>query len=88
MLPDFQRLISVEGWSLLDRGNLLKPLVVPLGSLEASVGGASNKIGFVQVPQGCPAHAEACMPAGLSIDSFPFSNFGVLKGQSNPHQFR
>ena len=37
MVPDFQRLISVEGWSLLDRFNLLKPLVVPPGLLEASV---------------------------------------------------
>ena len=52
LLQDFQRLISVESWSLLDRCNLLKPLVVPLGSLEASVEVPSNTIGFVQVPQG------------------------------------
>ena len=37
VVPDFQRLISVEGWYLLDRFNLLKPLVVPPGLLEACV---------------------------------------------------
>ena len=50
LLPDLQRLISVEGWPLLDRFNLLKPLVVTLGSLEVSVEVPSNTIGFVQVP--------------------------------------
>ena len=82
MVPDFQRLISVEGWSLLDRFNLLKPLVVPLGSLEASVEVPSNTIGFVQVPQGCPDDADACLSADISIDSFPSSDFGVLRGKA------
>ena len=79
LLPDFQRLISVEGWSLLDRFNLLKPLVVPLGSLEASVEVPSNTIGFVQLPQGCPDDADACLSADISIDFFPSSDFGVLR---------
>ena len=82
LLPDFQRLISVEGWSLLDRFNLLKPLVVPLGSLEASVEVPSNTIGFVQLPQGCPDDADACLSADISIDSFPSSDFGVLRGKA------
>ena len=55
--------------------------VVPMGSLEAKVEVPSNKIGFVQVPQGCPDDREACMSADISIDSFPSSDFGVLKGK-------
>jgi HlyD family secretion protein len=81
LLPGFKRLISVEVCSLLDRGNLLKPLVVPLGSFEACVEVPSNKIGFVRMRWGCQVDAEACKPAGISIDSFPFSNFGVLEGK-------
>ena len=55
--------------------------VVPIGSLEAKVEVPSSKIGFVQVPQGCPEDRDACMHADISIDSFPSSDFGVLKGK-------
>ena len=55
--------------------------VVPMGSLEAKVEVPSNKIGFVQVPQGCPDDREVCMSADISIDSYPSSDFGVLKGK-------
>ena len=55
--------------------------VVPMGSLEAKVEVPSNKIGFVQVPKGCPEDRDACMSADISIDSFPSSDFGVLKGK-------
>ena len=55
--------------------------VVPMGSLEAKVEVPSNKIGFVRVPPGCPAERDACMNADISIDSFPSTDFGVLKGK-------
>ena len=55
--------------------------VVPIGSLEAKVEVPSNKIGFVQVPPGCPKQRNACMDADLSIDSFPSTDFGVLNGK-------
>ena len=55
--------------------------VVPIGSLEAKVEVPSNKIGFVQLPKGCPEDSDACMNADISIDSFPSSDFGVLKGK-------
>ena len=55
--------------------------VVPMGSLEAKVEVPSNKIGFVQVPLDCPEDRAACMSADISIDSFPASDFGVLKGK-------
>ena len=55
--------------------------VVPMGSLEAKVEVPSNKIGFVQVPKGCPEVRDACMSADISIDSFPSTDFGVLKGK-------
>ena len=55
--------------------------VVPIGSLEAKVEVPSNKIGFVQVPPGCPEKRDACMNADISIDSFPSSDFGVLNGK-------
>ena len=55
--------------------------VVPLGSFEAKVEVPSNKIGFVRVPPGCPETLDACMEAEISIDSFPSSDFGVLKGK-------
>ncbi len=55
--------------------------VVPMGSLEAKVEVPSNKIGFVQVPPGCPKERKACMDADISIDSFPSTDFGVLKGK-------
>ena len=55
--------------------------VVPNGLLEAKVEVPSNKIGFVQVPPGCPEKREACMNADISIDSFPSTDFGVLKGK-------
>ena len=52
-----------------------------MGSLEAKVEVPSNKIGFVQAPKGCPQDRDACMSADISIDSFPSSDFGVLKGK-------
>ena len=55
--------------------------VVPNGLLEAKVEVPSNKIGFVQVLPGCPETREACMNADVSIDSFPSTDFGVLKGK-------
>ena len=55
--------------------------VVPMGSLEAKVEVPSNKIGFVRVPSGCPESLDVCMRADISIDSFPSSDFGVLKGR-------
>ena len=55
--------------------------VVPIGSLEAEVEVPSNKIGFVRVPSGCPDDREVCMDADISIDSFPSTDFGVLKGK-------
>ena len=55
--------------------------VVPIGSIEAKVEVPSNKIGFVQIPQGCPEDLDSCMNADISIDSFPSSDFGVLKGK-------
>tara|TARA_B100000674_G_scaffold494686_1_gene519859 strand:+ start:625 stop:1878 length:1254 start_codon:yes stop_codon:yes gene_type:complete len=55
--------------------------VVPIASLEAKVEVPSRKIGFVQVPQGCPEDLDVCMNADISIDSFPSSDFGVLKGK-------
>lgn len=44
--------------------------IVPQGRLEASVDVESNKIGFVKTG----------MPVELSIDSYPSSDFGTLKG--------
>ena len=55
--------------------------VVPIGSLEARVEVPSNRIGFVQVPTGCPEMRKFCMNADISIDSFPSTDFGVLKGK-------
>ena len=55
--------------------------VVPLGSLEAKVEVPSNKIGFVRVPKGCPEYLDSCMDSDISIDSFPSTDFGVLKGK-------
>ena len=51
--------------------------VVPLGSLS-EVEVPSSKIGFVQVPPGCPE--SDAMKADISIDSFS-TDFGVLKGK-------
>ena len=55
--------------------------VVPIGLLEAKVEVPSSKIGFVKVPSGCFEDRNACMQADISIDSFPSSDFGVLKGK-------
>ncbi len=44
--------------------------IVPYDELEADIEIPSNKIGFVRLG----------MPAEISIDSFPASDFGVLKG--------
>ncbi len=45
--------------------------IVPFDDLEADVEIPSNKIGFVKLG----------MPAEISIDSFPATDFGVLKGK-------
>ena len=45
--------------------------IVPFNKLEADVSIPSNKIGFVRIG----------MPAEISIDSFPASDFGSLKGE-------
>lgn len=45
--------------------------IVPYDTLEAKVEIPSNQIGFVKVG----------MPADLSIDSFPATDFGVLEGE-------
>lgn len=55
--------------------------VVPFGTLEAKVEVPSNKIGFVTVPEGCPGQSDRCMAADISIDSFPATDFGVIKGR-------
>ena len=44
--------------------------IVPFNDLEADIEIPSNKIGFVNVD----------MPVEISIDSFPASDFGVIKG--------
>ena len=55
--------------------------VVPFGSLEAKVEVPSNKIGFVTVPAGCPKDLAKCMSSDISIDSYPSTDFGVVKGK-------
>ena len=55
--------------------------VVPIGLLEAKVEVPSNKIGFVQVPRSCLKQRNSCMNADISIDSFPSTDFGVLRGK-------
>ena len=55
--------------------------VVPLGSMEANVEVPSNKIGLVELRKGCPEERARCMDADISIDSFPATDFGVLKGK-------
>ena len=68
-----------QGFSAQSTQTVMK--VVPMGSLEAKVDVPSNKIGFVQVPESCSDNRDACMNADISIDSFPSSDFGVLKGK-------
>ena len=55
--------------------------IVPMGLLEARVEVPSNKIGFVQVREGCPEDLEECMNVDISIDSFPAKDFGVIDGK-------
>ena len=55
--------------------------VVPLGLLEAKVEVPSDKIGFVSVPQACPQVLDTCMSSDISIDSFPSTDCGVIKGK-------
>ena len=45
--------------------------IVPYDTLQANIEIPSSQIGFVQVG----------MPADLSIDSFPATDFGVLEGE-------
>ena len=68
-----------RGFTAQSTQTLMK--VVPIGMLEAKVEVPSHKIGFVQVPKGCPEDRDVCMNADISIDSFPSSDFGVLKGK-------
>ena len=70
---------TAKGFTAQSTQTVMK--VVPMGSLEAKVEVPSNKIGFVQVPKDCPEDRDACMSADISIDSFPSTDFGVLKGK-------
>ena len=58
-----------EGYVAQSTETVMK--VVPYDTLEARIEIPSSEIGFVKVG----------MPADLSIDSFPASDFGVLKGK-------
>ena len=52
--------------------------IVPYDTLQAKVEIPSSQIGFVKVG----------MPADLSIDSFPATDFGVLEGRGEKHRLR
>lgn len=41
--------------------------------------GAGNKVGFAQLPKGCPNEGAPCTSADISIDSFYSSDFVVPK---------
>ena len=58
-----------EGYVAQSTETVMK--IVPYEKLEASVEIPSNQIGFVEVG----------MPANISIDSFPATDFGVLEGK-------
>ena len=58
-----------EGYAAQGTETVMK--IVPYDTLEAKVEIPSKQIGFVRVG----------MPADLSIDSFPASDFGVLEGE-------
>ena len=58
-----------EGYAAQGTETVMK--IVPYDTLEAKVEIPSRKIGFVRVG----------MPADLSIDSFPSTDFGVLEGE-------
>ena len=70
---------NTSGYTAQSTETVMK--VVPLGSLEANVEVPSNKIGFVTLPKGCPEEQTRCMDVDISIDSFPATDFGVLKGK-------
>ena len=59
---------TTEGYVAQSSEPIMK--IVPFDDLEADIEIPSNKIGFVKVG----------MPVEISIDSFPSSDFGVLKG--------
>ena len=69
VVPELQRALGIEARALLDRFNLLKPLVEQMVISEA--------IARVVVSE----DRAACMSADISIDSFPSSDFGVLRGK-------
>ena len=69
VVPELQRAHGIEARALLDRFNLLKPLVEQMVISEA--------IARVVVSE----DRAACMSADISIDSFPSSDFGVLRGK-------
>ncbi len=59
---------TTEGYVAQSSEPIMK--IVPFDDLEADIEIPSNKIGFVKVG----------MPVEINIDSFPSSDFGVLKG--------
>jgi len=59
---------TTEGYVAQSSEPIMK--IVPFDDLEADIEIPSNKIGFVKVG----------MPVDISIDSFPSTDFGVLKG--------
>ena len=63
--------LQPRGKGYAARGTEIVMKIVPYDTLEASVEIPSSQIGFVKVG----------MPADLSIDSFPATDFGVLKGE-------
>ena len=69
VVPNLKRSIGVEGRALLARFSLLKPLVEQMVISEA--------IARVVVSE----DRAACISADISIDSFPSSDFGVLRGK-------
>ena len=63
--------LQPRGKGYAARGTEIVMKIVPYDTLEARVEIPSSQIGFVKVG----------MPADLSIDSFPATDFGVLKGE-------
>ena len=63
--------LKPRGEGYVARGTETVMKIVPYDTLEAKVEIPSDQIGFVRVG----------MPADLSIDSFPATDFGVLEGK-------
>ena len=62
--------LQPKGEGYVAQGTETVMKIVPYDTLQAKVEIPSNQIGFVKVG----------MPADLSIDSFPATDFGVLEG--------